>query len=110
MNYNWSISNDYLINERYRKCYRLNRVVLGITDPNIVVNHRGGNKMDNRVEMLSISDHEDNMKELLPSKLNNTGITGLTKTKNNKYRIQCTVNGFSYTNIYNTKEMEKIDV
>jgi hypothetical protein len=104
MTYNWHISNGYLIGAKNRVVVRLNRLVLGITDPNIIVNHCGRNKMDNRVEMLSISDHKDNMKELSPSKLNNTGITGLTQTKDNKYRIQCTVDEVSYTNTYKEKD------
>jgi hypothetical protein len=110
MTYNWHISNGYLIGAKNRVVVRLNRMVLGITDPNIIVNHCGRNKMDNRVEMLSISDHEDNAKELSPSILNNTGITGLTKVNENKYRIQCTVNGFSYTGIYNEKNKALIDL
>jgi len=80
-----------------------------VTDLNISVNHCGGNKMDNRVEKLSISDHIDNMKELLPSSLNNTGITGLSY-RYNKYNISCTVNGFSYISTYNKKEEALIDL
>lgn len=109
MKHNWRISNGYLVsmikmeNEFY-KTVRLNRMVLGVTDRNILVNHCGGNKMDNRIEKLSISDHEDNMKELLPSILNNTGITGLMLNDNNKYKIQCTVNGVPYTHTYKLKD------
>jgi hypothetical protein len=67
--------------------------------------------MDNRVEMLSLSDHEDNMKELLPNTFNNTGITGFTyNEKNNKYNISCTINGFSYISTYNTKDKALIDL
>lgn len=110
MKHNWRLSNGYIITSKKRKNIRLNRMVLGVTDRNIVVNHYGGNKMDNRVEKLSLSDHEDNAKELLPSVRNNTGITGLTKIKYNKYRIQCTVNGFSYTSTYNTKDEALIDL
>jgi hypothetical protein len=112
MNYNWHVSNGYLVSKINKAKYiRLNRKVLGITDKDIVVNHRGGNKMDNRVEMLSISDHKDNMKELLPSIRNNTGITGLSfNEKNNKYKINCTVNGFSYTDVYKFKDEALIDL
>lgn len=116
MKHNWRITNGYLSSnyiskeKNTTKGVRLNRMVLGVTDQNIVVNHRGGNKLDNRVEMLSLSDHEDNMKELLPSKLNNTGITGLTKTEKNTYRISCSINGFSYINTYPTKDEALIDL
>jgi len=116
MKHNWYVNNGYILSmfkigeEETYKMVRLNRMVLGIINPNIVVNHCGGNKMDNRVEMLSMSDHKDNMKELLPSVRNNTGITGLTKIENNTYRIQSKVNGFSYTGKYNTKEEALIDL
>ena len=115
MKYNWRISNGYVVRNKTskddRENKRLNRIVLNITDRNIVVNHIGGNKMDNRIEKLSISNHEDNMKELLPSILNNTGITGLTHNeKNNKYNISCNINGFSYISTYKTKNEALIDL
>lgn len=107
MKHNWSMSNGYIcsmfIHGDEYTYVRLNRVVLGITDPKIVVNHCGGNKMDNRVKMLSISDHKDNMKELLPSILNNTGITGLSY-RNNKYNIHCSIKSLAYTSTYNNKD------
>lgn len=110
MKRNWCINNGYLISAKHRINIRLNRMVLDITDRNIVVNHCGGNKMDNRVEKLSMSDYEDNAKELSPSIHNNTGITGLMLNKNNTYKISCTVNGFSYTHIYKTKDEALIDL
>jgi hypothetical protein len=112
MKYNWHISNGYIVGKiKNSKYIRLNRMVLNVTDRNIVVNHRGGNKMDNRVEMLSLSDHEDNMKELLPSINNNTGITGLSYNENNnKYNISCSVNGFSYCRTYDRKDESLIDL
>jgi hypothetical protein len=112
MKYNWHISNGYLVTKiSIEKGARLNRMVLGVNDIKIVVNHCGRNKMDNRVEMLSISDYKDNMKELSPSKLNNTGITGLTKIENNDtYRIKCNIKNNSYTNTYKTKEEALIDL
>jgi hypothetical protein len=111
MKYNWHISNGYIVGKiKNSKYIRLNRMVLNVTNENIIVNHCGGNKMDNRVEKLSISDHKDNAKELLPSTLNNTGITGLSFNKNNTYKISCAINGFSYTSTYKTKEDALIDL
>lgn len=115
MKHSWRISNGYLTctftEDGIYKYLRLNRFVLGITDTNIIVNHYDGNKMDNRVEMLSLSDHEDNMKELLPSINNNTGITGLSfNEKNNTYKISCNVNRFSYVHVYDSKDEALIDL
>jgi hypothetical protein len=115
MKYNWRISNGYVVRNKIsqndRENKRLNRIVLNITDKNIMVNHIGGNKMDNRIEKLSISNHEDNMKELLPSSLNNTGITGLMlNEKNKKYSISCSINGVAYTRTYNDKDTALIDL
>lgn len=76
--YTWrTISYGYIQN---RKGDKLHRVVMGINDKNIFVNHLGGNKWDNRKEKLSISDDVDNSKEKKVGNGNKfSGIVGLLK-------------------------------
>ena len=59
--YTWrKVSFGYIQN---RKGDKLHRIVMGIDDVNIFVNHLGGKRWDNRKEKLSISDDIDNSKE-----------------------------------------------
>lgn len=74
----------YIVNTKGK---RLHRIVMGVTNPKIFVNHLGGNTLDNRIEKLSISNCVDNTKE---KKSKNNKIIGLYKARKNKYygRIQ----------------------
>lgn len=79
--YTWrKVSYGYIQNKKGDK---LHRIVMGIDDKNIFVNHLGGNKWDNRKEKLSISDDVDNSKEKKVGNGNKfSGVVGLLKRKN----------------------------
>jgi len=72
----WSMSNGSNSYIRNGKHERLHRIIMGVKDPNIYVNHLGGNRWDNRKSSLSISDCVDNTKERNKTS-NNSGIVGL---------------------------------
>ena len=72
----WSMSNGNNSYIRNGKHERLHRIIMGVTDPNIYVNHLGGNRWDNRKSSLSISDCVDNTKERNKTS-NSSGIVGL---------------------------------
>lgn len=94
-----------------RKGEKLHRVVMGITDRNIFVNHKGGNRCDCRIEMLSISDSSDNAKEKSISKRNTSGIVGLFKRRNKgKYVGSIKINGVSIYSKYKERDEALIDL
>lgn len=88
---------------------KLHRVVLGITDKNIFVNHIGGNKYDNRKEKLSLSNCLDNSKEKKISSRNQTGIIGLMKRRD-KYVGNIKINDISLYSKYKEKDEALIDL
>lgn len=110
MKHNWYLSNGYVVcHNSDEVSERLNRFVLGVTNIDTIVNHIGGNKMDNRCNMLSLSDCKDNMKERLPSKASSTNITGLS-FRGDKYHISCRVNNYAYSYTYKSKEKALINL
>jgi|GEM_PF-3098384 len=79
--YTWrKVTFGYIQN---RKGDKLHRIVMGINDINVFVNHLGGKRWDNRKEKLSISDDIDNSKEKKVGSGNKfSGIVGLLKRRN----------------------------
>ena len=105
--FTWRInSNGYLQNRLGEK---LHRVVMKITDPNIFVNHVGGNKYDCRKEKLSISDCKDNSKEKKINNRNTSGITGLSKRRS-KWCGFLRINGININTKYKEKYEATIDL
>jgi hypothetical protein len=78
--------------------FRLHRILLGLTDPKIQVDHINGNRIDNRRENLRIVTNAINSRnKTVPSK-SNTGYYGVSfKKKQNKYR---TYIFYNYKQIY----------
>ena len=57
----------------------LHRVVLGITDPTIEIDHINGDTLDNRRENLRVLDRSSNQANRGPNRNNTTGFKGVTK-------------------------------
>lgn len=107
--FTWRITNQgYVQNNKGEK---LHRVVMGVKDREVFVNHIGGNKYDCRKSMLSISDSLDNSKEKKISSRNNSGIVGLMKRgKNNKWVGNIKINDLSIYSKYKTKDEALLDL
>lgn len=58
---------------------RLHRLILGITDPTIEVDHRNGNSLDNRKENLRPCSGAMNKKNIRKGKRNTSGYIGVRK-------------------------------
>jgi hypothetical protein len=90
---------------------KLHRIVMGITDKNIFVNHLGGRRWDNRKEKLSISDSLDNSKE---KKLGNgnkySGIIGLLKRGKDRWVGNIKINDISVYTKYKDKDEALMDL
>lgn len=94
-----------------RKGEKLHRVVMGVTDRDIFVNHIGGNRFDCRIEMLSISNSSDNSKEKKLGNRNTSGIVGLMKRRNKgKYVGNIHVNGIPLYSKYKDYDEALIDL
>lgn len=109
MSYTWRKTGfGYFQNNKGDK---LHRVVMGIKDSNIFVNHLGGNKWDNRKEKLSISDFLDNSREKKIGNRNSSGVVGLMKRgKNDKWVGNIKIKGVSIYTPYKLKEEALIDL
>lgn len=94
-----------------RKGEKLHRVVMNATNPNVYINHIGGNRLDCRQGNLSFSDCLDNSKEKKVSVRNNTGIIGLMKRgKNNKYVGNIKINDMSIYSKYKERDEALLDL
>lgn len=100
------LNNGYFQNKRGEKLHRL---VLNITSNDILVNHLGGNKWDNRMQSLSISNCVDNSKEKAVSIHNNSGIVGLLK-RGNQWVGSIKMNYKSFYTKYKNQEDALIDL
>lgn len=94
-----------------RKGEKIHRVVMGVTDRDIIVNHLGGDKADCRKDKLSISNSLDNSKEKRISSRNNSGIIGLMKRgKGGKYVGNIKINDLSIYSTYKTRSEALLDL
>jgi hypothetical protein len=71
--------------------YRMHREVMGVTDPNIFVDHKFHNKLDNRKEMLRICSNSQNQMNKKPKRGTTSKYKGVTWANRNK-RWQVYVN------------------
>ena len=118
--YYWSYSNNYVVSAIYildengnkkKKNISLHRFVMGVNDPDLVVDHIvhpsiNENKYDNRKSNLRVVTRDKNRYNCHPSKNNKTGHSGVTYNKTTD-KWAATI-GFKrrniYLGIYKTKE------
>jgi hypothetical protein len=69
----------------------MHREVMGVTDPNILVDHRDGDGLNNTDDNLRTSTHAQNLWNRGKYKCNTTGFKGV-RTSGKKFRAQIVVN------------------
>lgn len=90
--HSWStLKSGYLVCTYKQKQIRLHRLVTNAPDNGLVVDHINGDTLDNRKENLRITTQKNNSRNLALSKNNRTGVTGVSKTPNGKYRARIMV-------------------
>lgn len=90
--HSWStLKSGYLVCTYKQKQIRLHRLVTNAPDNGLVIDHINGDKLDNRKENLRITTQKNNSRNLALSKNNRTGVTGVSKTPNGKYRARIMV-------------------
>lgn len=73
------------------KIVRMHRIILGVTNPKMDVDHINHDTLDNRKQNLRVCEHHKNCANKRPDR-NSTGITGVSKRKGlNKYNAYITV-------------------
>ena len=81
----YCISND----KEYK---RLHRLILGITDPSIFIDHINHDGLDNRKQNLRICNNQENLRNSLTPKNNKSGCKGVYWSKDqNKWTVQVTI-------------------
>jgi len=72
----------------------LHRVIMGITDPKIEVDHIDGDTLNNRRSNLRIATHSENQRNQVAYKTSKTGIKNIAWHKREKkYRVQIQTDG-----------------
>lgn len=85
--------NTYYCTSNNRDYRRLHRLILGITDPNIFIDHINHNGLDNRKENLRICTNQENIQNCLTPKNNKSGCKGVYWSKDrNKWTVQVSIN------------------
>ena len=92
--YCWFSSHDYICTLIDGEIVPIYRVVLNVTNPQMLVDHRNHNKADNRKNNLRIAtDSQNNMNKSKQSN-NTSGVTGVVWYKfTNKWKSQIKING-----------------
>lgn len=92
-NHSWCISKTgYPVANMNGKVVKLHRYLLGLNNPDIIVDHINRNKLDNRKCNLRICTALENSRNASVSKNNKTGHLGISKTKEGKFRARIMVN------------------
>lgn len=112
--YSWCISKTgYAVANIRGKVTKMHRYILGIKDPNIVIDHINRNPLDNRKENLRLCTPRENSRNTSVSKNNKTKCLGISIVKKTgKYRARIMVNGKEinlgrYDNIEDAKKVRK---
>lgn len=88
-----------------RESLALHRLILGVTDKNIKVDHINGNQLDNRKENLRLCTNRENSVNRGPSKNNTSGFKGVTIDKCGKWQAAIYQDGKRfYLGLFTKKE------
>lgn len=92
--YSWCISKTgYVVANIDHKVTKMHRYILGIKNPNIIIDHINGNPLDNRRSNLRICTVTQNARNCALNKNNTSGATGVQLIKKSgRYRAVITVN------------------
>ena len=81
-------------NKSNQKYVLMHRLVMGITDPNVLIDHIYHNVADNRKSQLRVATRDENRYNMQLSKSNTSGRTGVYYNKNrHKWIAQLSING-----------------
>ena len=93
----WYADKDgYALVKKGGKTYRMHRVLMGVADPSMEVDHINGEPWDNRTSNLRVCSHSRNQRNKT-SKKNKNGFKGvLYEAKGHRYRAQIIAKGENF--------------
>lgn len=74
------------------KAHKVHRLVLGLEDRDIQIDHINGNKLDNRKENLRICTGQENARNRKVRSDSQTGVKGVSITKEGNYKARIQIN------------------
>jgi hypothetical protein len=74
------------------KGIKMHRLILGVSDKSVKIDHKNHNTLDNRKENLRISSNAQNMHNMTFTRNSTSGIKGITK-KGNRWECRIQLNG-----------------
>ena len=91
--YKWiDNASGYLVrNLNQKSTQRLQRMVMNVTDPKLVVDHINGDRHDNRKCNLRVTTNKNNTRNNRLAKNNNSGYTGVRELLNGRYQARIMV-------------------
>lgn len=90
----WNMRNGYIVADIDGTKVSLHRLVMGVTDSDLKVDHIQHNKTDNRKSQLRIVDNSQNSMNRRRAINNTSGITGVRfNTQNNKWQAYIGIDG-----------------
>lgn len=90
----WNMRNGYIVTDINGVKISLHRLVMGVTDSNLKVDHIKHNKKDNRKSQLRIVNSSQNSMNRVRASNNTSGITGVRfDTQNNKWQAYIGIDG-----------------
>jgi hypothetical protein len=91
--YRWNLqSNGYAVASVNGKATLMHRLIMGVDDPFIQVDHRHHNKLDNRKEMLRLCNAAENRRNSLKHMVASSQFKGVYDD-NGKWHVQIFING-----------------
>ena len=99
-NYCWHLDgNGYVVansKDTTNSTIRLSRVIMNVTNPNVLVDHKSWNLLDNRKSNLRIANSTENNINIHRKSNNTSGYTGITRQKSGHWLSRISKNGIRY--------------
>lgn len=89
------------------KTYRLHRVICGAKDPSVIVDHKNGNGLDNRLSNLRVTDSTGNNRNARKRKNSTSIYKGVSKKRNNTWSVQIQISKDKYIHRSGLKSEEE---
>lgn len=101
--YKWNINNlNYVVSKSFSKTTLLHRLLMGVNDKNVFIDHVNGNPLDNRLKNLRIATQSQNL-------ANRNCVERIRKNSINTWQVYSKVNGkFKSFGNFNNLEDAKV--